>query len=219
MTIHDFHFAIWKTSIESQETPIYRSAMTFGSHNTCGAFSPSRPGVIFVTRTDGIDVWDFLDQSNKPSITILASSPITYFRFQVIKDRQKRKLKQYMAYGDQTEGTLYLYEVPANLANMQDDELNAIKEFWDTEIRKCDYVRDRRVQMKEDYETEQQRLSKEAAKAEEEKAKNEDADNEKEAAEEDVYQDNLLIMKHKLLLINDEKLEELQTERKKKKAQ
>lgn len=100
--------------------------MTFGSHNTCGAFSPSRPGVIFVTRTDGIDVWDFLDQSNKPSITILASSPITYFRFQVIKDRQKRKLKQYMAYGDQTEGTLYLNEVPSNLSNMQDDELNAI---------------------------------------------------------------------------------------------
>lgn len=28
MTIHDFHFAIWKTSIESQELPIYRSAMT-----------------------------------------------------------------------------------------------------------------------------------------------------------------------------------------------
>jgi len=100
MTIHDFHFAIWKTSIETQETPIYRSAMSVGSHNTCGAFSPSRPGVIFVTRTDGIDVWDFLDQSNKPSFTIMASSPITYFRFQVIKDRQKRKLKQFMAYGD-----------------------------------------------------------------------------------------------------------------------
>lgn len=82
MTIHDFHFAIWKTSIETQETPIYRSANTQGSHNTCGAFSPSRPGVIFITKTDGIDVWDFLDQSNKPSITInFATSPITYFRF------------------------------------------------------------------------------------------------------------------------------------------
>lgn len=118
MTIHDFHFAIWKTSIDTQETPIYRSAMTFGSHNTCGAFSPTRPGVIFVTKMDGIDVWDFLDQSNKPSLTInFATSPITYFRIQVIKDRQKRKLKQYMAYGDQTEGTLYLYELASNLAN------------------------------------------------------------------------------------------------------
>jgi hypothetical protein len=124
-----------------------------------------------------------------------------------------------MAYGDMCEGTLTMYEVPANLANMQDDELNTIQEFWDTEIMKCDYVRDRRVQMKEDYEAEQQRLSKEAAKAEEEKTKNEDADNEKELAEEDLYQDNLLIMKHKLGLINDEQLEEMQTERKKKKAQ
>jgi len=73
MTIHDFHFAIWKTSIETQETPIYRSAMSFGTHNTCGAFSPSRPGVIFVTTMNSIDVWDFLDQSNKPSITIVVS--------------------------------------------------------------------------------------------------------------------------------------------------
>jgi len=73
MTIHDFHFAIWKTSIETQEDPIYRSAMSFGTHNTCGAFSPSRPGVIFVTTMNSIDVWDFLDQSNKPSITIVVS--------------------------------------------------------------------------------------------------------------------------------------------------
>lgn len=41
--------------------PIFRSANTFGSHNTCGAFSPTRPGVIFITKTDGIDVWDFVD--------------------------------------------------------------------------------------------------------------------------------------------------------------
>lgn len=71
-------------------------------------------------------MWDFLDQSNKPSLTInFASSPITYFRFQMIKDR-KKKAKQYMAYGDQTEGTLYLYEVPGNLASMQEDEVKAI---------------------------------------------------------------------------------------------
>jgi hypothetical protein len=94
MTIHDFHFAIWKISLETQDLPIYRSANTFGSHNTCGAFSPSRPGVIFITKTDGIDVWDFLDQSNKPSLTInFATSPITYFRFQYIKDQKKKKAK------------------------------------------------------------------------------------------------------------------------------
>jgi hypothetical protein len=49
LTVHDF------------SQPIFRSANTFGSHNTCGAFSPTRPGVIFITKTDGIDVWDFID--------------------------------------------------------------------------------------------------------------------------------------------------------------
>lgn len=86
LTVHDFHFAIWKTSLD-QDTPIYRSANTFESHNTCGAFSPTRPGVIFITKTSGIDVWDFVDQSNKPSLTLnIATNPITTFKFQHIKD-------------------------------------------------------------------------------------------------------------------------------------
>jgi hypothetical protein len=61
LTVHDFHFCIWKTSLDDFSQPIFRSANTFGSHNTCGAFSPTRPGVIFITKTDGIDVWDFID--------------------------------------------------------------------------------------------------------------------------------------------------------------
>lgn len=82
LTVHDFHFCIWKTSLEESNLPIFRSANTFGSHNTCGAFSPTRPGVIFITKTDGIDVWDFMDQSNKPSLTLnFATSAITYFKF------------------------------------------------------------------------------------------------------------------------------------------
>lgn len=31
-----------------------------------------------------------------------------------------------MAYGDQTEGTLYLYEVPTNLSTIQEDEERSI---------------------------------------------------------------------------------------------
>ena len=110
MTVHDFYFCIWKTSRPEFEHPIFRSANTFGAHNTCGAWSPTRPGVIFITKTDGIDVWDFIDQSNKPSLTLnFATSAITYFKF---KDEGG---KQYMAYGDEQEGTLFLYEVPINL--------------------------------------------------------------------------------------------------------
>jgi WD40 repeat protein len=89
LTVHDFHFCIWRTSLSYPENlaPIFKSANSFGSHNTCGAFSPTRPGVIFITRTDAIDVWDFYDQSHKPSITLpLATSSITYLKFQHLLD-------------------------------------------------------------------------------------------------------------------------------------
>lgn len=64
------------------DKPIFKSANTFGSHNTSGGFSPTRPGVIFITKTDGIDVWDFIDQSNKPSVTFkIGNISITSFKF------------------------------------------------------------------------------------------------------------------------------------------
>jgi hypothetical protein len=83
LTVHDFHFAIWKIDLNEYEHPIFKSLTCVNqAHNTCGAFSPTRPGVIFITKTDGIDVWDFLDQSNKPSLTLnFATSVITYMRF------------------------------------------------------------------------------------------------------------------------------------------
>jgi len=68
LTVHNFYFAIWKIDLDGYEKPIFISAPQIAAHNTCGAFSPTRPGVIFITKTNGIDVWDFLDQSNKPSL-------------------------------------------------------------------------------------------------------------------------------------------------------
>jgi dynein intermediate chain 3, axonemal len=132
LTVHDFYFCIWKTSIEF-ELPIFRSANTFGSHNTCGAFSPTRAGVIFITKTDGIDVWDFVDQSNKPSLSISSTNAITYFKFQYFKHDDR---KQYMASGDEVDGNLLLYEVPPNLRNPQEKEEQAIAEFWQRELNK-----------------------------------------------------------------------------------
>jgi hypothetical protein len=118
MTVHDFHFAIWKTSLADREEPIFRSANTFGSHNTCGSFSPTRAGVIFISKTNGIDIWDFFDQSDKPSIQLsIATSAITFFRLHTIK--QGKKETQLMAYGDESEGTLYMQEVSANLRQPQ----------------------------------------------------------------------------------------------------
>lgn len=147
MTVHDFYFCIWKTSLPYPEnvTPIFKSANSV-SHNTCGGWSPSRPGVIFITRTDTVDIWDFYDQSHKPSISLsLPTASITYFRFQHLpKDKQKKKATQKMSYGEMGTGFFNLCEVPANLSKGDDNEKAVIEEFWNREYSKCKYVQERK---------------------------------------------------------------------------
>ena len=189
MTVHDFNFCIWNTSLPFPEntTPIFRSANTFGSHNTCGGFSPSRPGVIFITKTDSIDVWDFYDQSNKASITLaIPTSSISYFRIQNIVEKKgkkgsKERVIEYMAYGElneQNAGSCTLTEVPSNLSKPQENEKDIIRRFWEREHEKCDYVRERKATITA--EVEEKSKLEAIRKAKEEATKDLPADAEKE---------------------------------------
>lgn len=55
---------------EQQHGPIFVSPLA-GATITCVAFSPTRPGVIFLGKSDGmLEVWDFLDQSHRASLTM-----------------------------------------------------------------------------------------------------------------------------------------------------
>lgn len=45
-----------------------------------------------------------------------------------------------MALGDKLNGTLFLYEVPPNLKNIQENEEKNISVFWEREIKKCKFV-------------------------------------------------------------------------------
>jgi len=56
-----------------------------------------------------------------------------------------------MAYGDEQDGTLFLYEVPINLKTPQEKEEQSIEDFWNREINKCNYVKDRRVVRKDEF--------------------------------------------------------------------
>lgn len=201
MTVHDFHFAIWDTNLKDREEPIFRSANTFGSHNTCGQFSSTRPGVIFITKTNAIDIWDFYDQSDKPSIVMnIATSAITFFRLHMVP-LGKGKSTQLMAYGDETEGTLYLQEVPLNLRQPQENEEREIGRFWDNEVIKCNYVKERRVVLFEEWQEKEKRESIERQKAEADEEVLEEQELQKEEEAESKYQDMLLNMKAKLNLI------------------
>ncbi len=56
-----------------------------------------------------------------------------------------------MAYGDESDGTLFLYEVPTNLRTAQENEERIIEDFWRREIDKCNYVKERRNIRKEEF--------------------------------------------------------------------
>jgi hypothetical protein len=67
LTLHDYHFSIWVTS---RTKPIFVSPnLLKKGYYTCAKFSPSRPSVIYLTKHNGhIDIWDFNDESHKPSV-------------------------------------------------------------------------------------------------------------------------------------------------------
>ncbi|KAL3671141.1 WD repeat-containing protein 63, variant 2 [Phytophthora oleae] len=82
LTASESHFHLWNVSqqydggavenvpVAATNGPIFVSPLT-PSVVTCVAFSPSRPGVIFLGKADGmLEVWDFLDQSHRSSLSI-----------------------------------------------------------------------------------------------------------------------------------------------------
>jgi len=49
------------------------------SFYTFAKFSPSRPSVIYLTRNNGsVDIWDFLDESHKPSVKETIKENVTF---------------------------------------------------------------------------------------------------------------------------------------------
>ena len=121
-----------------------------------------------------------------------------------------------MAYGDETEGTLFLYEVPSNLSKPFDNEQETIANFWEKEILKSRYVKERRVTMREEWNEMQKQADIKRAMEEAKKEQAEDAEVEKELAEEEAYDELLNMQKAKLGLITSEELEKLNAQKKKK---
>lgn len=151
-------------------------------------------------------MWDFVDQSNRPSLTLtFSNNSISYFRFSFIQSAVNKSQKNcFMSYGDNTDGTFYLFEVPLNLRNPQENEEETVKAFWNREIEKCDFVAKRRVTMAEEFQTAQRVADIAKAKADALKETAEDAAVELEEKEEAAYQEMLLATQAKLGLISEQ---------------
>ncbi|RHY32300.1 hypothetical protein DYB32_002680 [Aphanomyces invadans] len=87
LTVSESNFHIWNvgphsTGTASSNTPIFISPFSLAPL-TCGCFSPTRPGVIYIGKSDGVlEVWDLLDQSHRASFSSsIAACSLTTLEF------------------------------------------------------------------------------------------------------------------------------------------
>lgn len=87
-----------------------------GCFHTSGCWSPSRPGVCFIGKSNGtIDIWDFMDQSHKWTMQYsVGSIGISSMKFH-------HSSHNILSVGSQ-EGTLHILELPFTLVRKVGDE-------------------------------------------------------------------------------------------------
>eukprot|EP00340_Litonotus_pictus_P001863 CAMPEP_0170522126 /NCGR_PEP_ID=MMETSP0209-20121228/7573_1 /TAXON_ID=665100 ORGANISM="Litonotus pictus, Strain P1" /NCGR_SAMPLE_ID=MMETSP0209 /ASSEMBLY_ACC=CAM_ASM_000301 /LENGTH=754 /DNA_ID=CAMNT_0010809469 /DNA_START=66 /DNA_END=2333 /DNA_ORIENTATION=+ len=157
VTLHDFYFCIWNTQYTNK--PILISPNLKSTFYVSGRFSRSRPGVLFLARNNGqIDIWDFLDESHKPSVkesflkeSIVFIDIIVYTP--VIEDENfnKRKLvEEYLCIGDQA-GQLTLMIIPKLFIDTVPEEKEMIRKFFDNELARQRYMDTRFKALEEEY--------------------------------------------------------------------
>mmetsp|Transcript_112161 Transcript_112161/g.250614 ORF Transcript_112161/g.250614 Transcript_112161/m.250614 type:complete len:177 (+) Transcript_112161:2-532(+) len=105
------------------QTPYYPSFLSGAS------WSPTRPGVFFLTRQDGrLDTWDYYYRMNEVSLTQKVSdSGLTCLSVQAQGSM--------MAVGD-AEGTITLMQLCDGLVHMMPNEKNLIAQMFDRETKR-----------------------------------------------------------------------------------
>jgi dynein intermediate chain 2 len=129
MTIGDWTARIW---VEDLKTPI----MTTKYHSaylTTGCWSPTRAGVFFVTRMDGVvDIWDYFYRQNEVAYSHkVGDSGLSSVSVQGSSQAGGRLV----AVGD-IQGTVSLLEVCESLAQQQPNEKAAIGAMFDRETKR-----------------------------------------------------------------------------------
>eukprot|EP00742_Colponemidia_sp_Colp-10_P002537 GILJ01002711.1.p1 GENE.GILJ01002711.1~~GILJ01002711.1.p1 ORF type:complete len:864 (-),score=136.71 GILJ01002711.1:252-2471(-) len=144
LTVHDWSFNIWK---EGVDTPIFTSSYS-SAYLTSGRWSTTRPGVLFMARSDcHLDIWDLTDQSHKPSLTqSVTSNAITSMEFLTGPSGGTQQL---LAVGD-NNGNLHILDIPKNLRRKLNNEENTMRLFFDREVKRVAYVKQRLVVREEE---------------------------------------------------------------------
>jgi dynein intermediate chain 2 len=115
LTVGDWSARVW---VEEIRTPIMTTKY-HSSYLTAGCWSPSRAGVFFVTRMDGVvDVWDYFYRQNEVAYTHkVGDAVLTSIALQGVPT-SGHSASKLIAVGD-VEGTVSLLEVCDSLAVSQ----------------------------------------------------------------------------------------------------
>ena len=153
MTVGDWTARIWT---EDLKTPI----MTTKYHSaylTSGCWSPTRAGVFFVTRMDGVvDIWDYFYRQNEVAYSHKVGD--TDLSCIAVSNQGGK----YVAVGD-TMGTVSLLELCDSLAAPQTNEKMAISNMFDREMKQEKNLEARERDLKRAKAQEAETREKEAA--------------------------------------------------------
>ena len=141
LSVGGWSFHIWKEKV--LEGPLLTSAPSV-AYLTSGKWSPTRPGVFYLSRADGVvEIWDLLDRSHLPShIQNVSSTAISYMSINSYQSKGHATTRQFVATGDD-DGTLHILEVPRNLTKTVKNEKSFVRAFFDREVKRLNYVKQR----------------------------------------------------------------------------
>ena len=142
VSVSDWSFHMWNVETRP-EHPFFVSPRST-SMLTGGRWSPTRPGILLISKSDGyIDIWDFTDSSYGASTSILATpNSITSLEFYSTKDTDLTDSginKHHLAVGDSL-GSLHVFEISRNLSTPLPKEDEIISCFFMNEMKRFDVV-------------------------------------------------------------------------------
>ena len=136
LTVGDWSFNLW---CEGVQAPIFSSPFS-EAYLMAGRWSPTRPGVIVLSRADGlVDIWDLTDQSHKPSMSApIASTKLTSMEF-AVRGPANASAMQLLAAGD-GGGNLHILEMPRPMRRTSPNEKSVMRNFFDREVQRVQYM-------------------------------------------------------------------------------
>ena len=131
LSISVWNFSIWKILDQSEVGISVFTSPKMSSFITGGQWSPTRPGVVYISKVDGtVDVWDFATEGCFTPHATLALIPNCISAMEFTASPKNNII----AVGDKS-GTLHMFEIPHHLAHPYPNEKETMRSFLDRETK------------------------------------------------------------------------------------